>query len=319
MTRYAIGLGSNLGDRLGYLRAGVVGIGELGTVVAVSGLYETAPVGGPEQGPYLNAVALIETDVTATTLLSELQRFEQEQHRVRKERWGARTLDLDILASDGAEVDTDHLQIPHPSAPNREFVLRPLTDIWPEALVADGLPAKSALESVGDQDVDLLARQWVEDDRGSTGRFYVAMQVVWFVAIAVALALDGTLPEGSDGGIRIVGGIVAIVGAALAFVSSRRLGSALSALPEPLTAADAELVQTGPYGLARHPMYGGVTLFILGTSLILDSITGALLSLGLFPFFYLKSTYEERRLRMQYAGYRAYRQVVTRRFIPFVF
>lgn len=111
--------------------------------------------------------------------------------------------------------------------------------------------------------------------------------------------------------------LLAVVGGGLAFVASRRLGPALTAAPEPVP--DAELVETGPYAWARHPIYGGVILFSLGTALILDSLAGVGLALGLVPFFYLKSAYEERRLRMAYAGYIGYQRRVSRRLIPFVF
>jgi len=316
VTRYAIGLGSNLGDRIAHMRAAVDGLAAQGPVV-VSSLYETAPVGGPEQGPYLNAVVTLETELGAHALLDELHGIETNQKRERKERWGARTLDLDILTVGGLAISEADLQIPHPRAAEREFVLRPLVDVWPDAIVSEGMTAGDALEDCDEQGVDRLANDWVEDSVGWTGRFFVGVQMLWFVGIAVALAWDGTLPDGSVDVIRVVGAGLAALGAALAFISSRRLGPALTAVPEPTD--EGLLIDTGPYRMVRHPIYGGVTLFILGTSMILDSTTGALLSVGLFPFFYIKSEYEERLLRIRYPGYRAYREIVTRRFIPFVF
>lgn len=317
MTKYAIGLGSNLGDRLAFLRAGVAGIGDLGGLKGISGLYETAPVGGPDQGPYLNAVVLVDSSLDPHELLARLNTIEVEQNRERKERWGARTLDLDIVAAVGPVIDELDLQIPHPRAAEREFVLRPLTDVWPDASVADNMSAHVALGACDDQGVDRLARVWVGEKAGQQGRLFVAIQMIWFVAIAIALAWDGSLPDGSGEPVRIVGAVLAVYGAAQAFVSSRRLGPALTAVPEP--SKEGVLIETGPYRLVRHPMYGGVTLFILGTSMILDSTTGALLSLGLFPFFYFKSRYEERALRIRFPDYRAYRDLVSRRFIPFLF
>ena len=253
----------------------------------------------------------------ADELLAHLRQIEKQQDRERKVRWGARTLDLDIIASDGSWVDTPDLQIPHPRSSEREFVLRPLVEVWPEALVSDGLTAKAALARCDDQGVDFLTKDWIEPVPTWKGRVFVGIQMLWFVGIALALAWDGTLPEGSAYAFRIAGAGLAVFGVALAFISSRRLGPALTAVPEPTD--DGLLIDTGPYRMVRHPIYGGVTLFILGTSMILDSITGAVLSLALFPFFYFKSEYEERVLRMRYSGYRAYREVVTRRFIPYVF
>lgn len=315
MTRYAVGLGSNEGDRLAYLRLGARRIGEIGPVTA-SGLYESAPVGGPQQDPFLNAVVALETDLEPGELLDRLQRVENAAGRERKVRWGPRTLDLDILAWDGEPIGDAGLTIPHPRLTEREFALRPLTEIWPEAEVAPGLTAARGLGEVGDQEVDLLTRAWMTESLPWAGRILVTAQFVWFLGIAVLMAWDGSLPGGSPSATRITGAVLTVVGAILAFISSRRLGPALTALPEPRTAV--ALIESGPYALARHPIYGGVTLFILGAAMIVDSLAGSLLSLGLVPFFYVKSEYEERRLRMKYAGYRSYRQRVTRRLIPFV-
>ncbi len=316
MTRYAIGLGSNIGNRLTHLRFAVERLGEVGGVGGVSSLYESAPVGGPVQGPFLNAVVVVESDLEPLAFLDRLHEIETEAGRVRGTRWGPRTLDLDIVTSDGNSVSEETLEIPHPRAAEREFVLRPLLEVWPEARVAADTRASQALEEVGDQGVDRLVRDWGGDAQPWLGRLFVALQFVWFLGIALAMASDGTLPEGSVDVTRVVGGIVAVIGAALAFISSRRLGPALTALPEPRPGA--VLIETGPYALARHPIYGGVTLFILGAAMIVDSLTGVLLSHGLLPFFYLKSEYEERTLRIRYQGYRAYRERVTRRLIPFL-
>lgn len=317
MTRYAIGLGSNLGDRLEFLRAGVSGLRAIGEVESVSRLYETAPVGGPDQGPFLNAVVVLGSDLKPHDLLAELNRLETHEKRERSERWGARTLDLDIISAEGLAIADPDLKIPHVRAVEREFVLRPLVDVWPDAALSDGTTAQRALNDCEDQGVDLVANKWDGEETGWTGRVFVGIQMLWFIGIALALAWDGSLPDGSGDVFRIIGGLLAAIGASLAFISSRRLGPALTAVPEPTD--DGQLIQTGPYRLVRHPIYGGVILFILGTSMILDSVTGALLSVGLVPFFYFKSQYEERVLRIRYADYRAYREVVTRRFFPFVF
>ncbi len=316
MNRYAIGLGSNLGDRLSHLREAVQALRGLGEVGRVSSVYETEPVGGPEQGPFLNAVATLNTDLGPAELLTHLQGIEEASGRRRETKWGPRTLDLDIIAWTGPRVETKDLEIPHPLAAEREFVRRPLVEVWPDAPVGPELRA-DAIAVVADQEVDRLAYDWIDGLSAWPGKVFVGIQFVWFVAIAVAMASDGNLPEGEATLTRIVGGAMTVLGAGLSYVSLRRLGPGMTALPEPKE--EGALIETGPYALARHPIYGGVILWLFGTSLFLDSIVGTVLSLSLVPFFYIKSLYEERRLRIAYAGYGAYRLRVRRRMIPFVF
>jgi len=316
LTRYAVGLGSNLGDRLGNLRAALASLRSLGTVSAISAVYGTEPVGGPAQGPYLNAVVVLETDLAPPALLESLASIEASAGRSREERWGPRTLDLDILASDGGEVSTGTLEVPHPRVGEREFALRPLAEVWPQAPVGPGMTAADALARVGSQGVARLASSWEQEEPPALGKILVGVQLAWFLAIALAMAWDGSLPEGDVGPTRIAGLALTVIGGALAFVSSRRLGPGLSPTPEPRD--DVELVETGPYALARHPIYGGVGLFMLGTTMILDSLLGSVLAIGLLGFFYLKSEYEERRLLLRYPQYHAYRQRVPRRLIPFL-
>lgn len=130
-----IALGSNLGDRLGYLRTGVAGLGK---VVAASQVYETDPVGGPDdQGSYLNMVVEIETTLDPFALLRRCQRIEAEAMRQRIVRWGPRTLDVDIVLYDGVRIDSEGLTVPHPRLAERRFVLTPLAEIAPE-LCPDG-------------------------------------------------------------------------------------------------------------------------------------------------------------------------------------
>ena len=133
MTRAFLGLGSNLGDRRALLRAAVDALPD---VVAVSPLYETDPVGGPEQGAFLNLVVELETDLDARGLLAVCAEREAEAERVRLERWGPRTLDVDVLWVDGEEVDEPDLVVPHPRMGQRRFVLAPLQDLAPD-LVTD--------------------------------------------------------------------------------------------------------------------------------------------------------------------------------------
>ena len=130
--RVLLGLGSNLGDRRRILRDA---IDSLPGVVAVSGLYETDPVGGPPgQEPYLNLVVAIDSDLSSRRLLGLCHRIESAAGRVRGERWGPRTLDIDILWIDGETVDEPDLSIPHPRMFQRRFVLVPLNDVAPDLL-----------------------------------------------------------------------------------------------------------------------------------------------------------------------------------------
>jgi 2-amino-4-hydroxy-6-hydroxymethyldihydropteridine diphosphokinase len=136
MTRAFLGLGSNLGDRLAHLRAAVATLGP--SVTEVSPLYETEPVGGPlGQGAYLNLVVQLETDLAPRELLAVCHRLESAAERIREERWGPRTLDVDILWIDGVTIDTPDLQVPHPRMFERRFVLAPLGDLAPELLPDD--------------------------------------------------------------------------------------------------------------------------------------------------------------------------------------
>ncbi|HEY9557262.1 MAG TPA: 2-amino-4-hydroxy-6-hydroxymethyldihydropteridine diphosphokinase [Acidimicrobiales bacterium] len=130
MTRAFLGLGSNLGDRVAYLRGAVAALAD---VVATSPVYETDPVGGPGgQGAYLNLVVELHTPLDARGLLSECARLERAAERVREVRWGARTLDVDVLWVDGEERDEPDLQVPHPRMRERRFVLAPLHDLAPD-------------------------------------------------------------------------------------------------------------------------------------------------------------------------------------------
>ena len=316
MTRYAIGLGSNLGDRLENLIAASAGLRRRLGRLELSALYETEPIGGPDQDPFLNAAVLVHTDLEPIALLDVCQEIELMHGRERKIRWGPRTLDLDIIASDRPSLTSERLTIPHPRAAEREFVLRPVVDVWPEAQVGKGLTAAEAIDIVPDQGVDRLSNEWLPPVSRWKSRALLAIQFGLFLAVAVALAYDGTLPDAEVGITRVLGAAVAFVGVILAFVASRRLGPALAAPPTPRPGA--ELVTSGPYRLARHPIYGGITMFLMGTALVVDSFVGLAVSGLLLPFFLVKARYEENQLRMRYPGYLAYRQTVPRWFIPYV-
>ncbi len=139
MTRAYLALGSNLGDRLAYLQRAVDAMADVPgvRVVSVSHVYETAPVGGPPQDAYLNAVVAIDTDLDPPALLTLAQGVERDAHRVRAERWGPRTLDVDILVYADLRIDTPELVVPHPRIWERGFVLAPLRDVAPDLVAAD--------------------------------------------------------------------------------------------------------------------------------------------------------------------------------------
>ena len=140
--RAFIGLGSNLGDRRAYLRAAVSGLRAAGDVVGVSPLYETEPVGGPEdQGPYLNVVVELATAASPRELLERCRALEAAAGRVRTVRWGPRTLDADVLLVDGWEVDEADLTVPHPRLWERRFVVQPLADLAPDLVTSGQLRA----------------------------------------------------------------------------------------------------------------------------------------------------------------------------------
>ncbi|MCQ3813707.1 MAG: 2-amino-4-hydroxy-6-hydroxymethyldihydropteridine diphosphokinase [Acidimicrobiia bacterium] len=135
-----LGLGSNLGDRVGFLRDAVAGLADL---AGVSDVYETAAVGGPEQGNYLNLVVELHTALSARQLLGLCRELEGAAQRVRTVRWGARTLDVDVLWIDGENINETDLIVPHPRMFERSFVLVPLRDLAPE-LLPDGFDADTA-------------------------------------------------------------------------------------------------------------------------------------------------------------------------------
>lgn len=140
-VRAVLSIGSNLGDRLAHLRLAV----EILAPQAVSPVYETAPVGCPsspvEQGDYLNAVLLCDLDAAAAW--ERAQRAEQAARRERRERWGPRTLDVDLVVADGAVPDG--LQLPHPRAAERAFVLVPWFDVDPAAVLPGHGPVAGLL------------------------------------------------------------------------------------------------------------------------------------------------------------------------------
>jgi 2-amino-4-hydroxy-6-hydroxymethyldihydropteridine diphosphokinase len=129
--RAYVALGSNLGDRAGHLAAAREALAKLPDteVVAASAVEETAPLAGMTQPPYLNQMVLLETRLTPRELLEACQAIERARGRVRGERWGPRTLDVDIVRYGRRRVTEPDLIIPHPELPNRDFWLRELAEL----------------------------------------------------------------------------------------------------------------------------------------------------------------------------------------------
>ena len=128
-----LGLGSNLGDRQEHLRAGLQKICErIGELKKVSGLYETEPWGVEGQNSYFNLAAEVTTPLLPLQLLQTLQEIEQECGRERKEKWGSRTLDIDLLFFENYHFSLPELTVPHPRLTERNFVLYPLAEIAPD-------------------------------------------------------------------------------------------------------------------------------------------------------------------------------------------
>jgi 2-amino-4-hydroxy-6-hydroxymethyldihydropteridine diphosphokinase len=142
-----LGLGSNLSDRLASLQRAVdlLDADPLSRVDAVSSVYETDPVGGPEQGPYLNMAARLATRRSPTRLLALCQSVEQELGRTREVRWGPRTIDVDILLYDDRVIERPELQVPHPRLVERAFALIPLIEVAPGQRLPDGRSLPSVL------------------------------------------------------------------------------------------------------------------------------------------------------------------------------
>jgi 2-amino-4-hydroxy-6-hydroxymethyldihydropteridine diphosphokinase len=140
MRRAFLGLGSNLGDRRAALERAVALLAARGDLVAVSPLYETDPVGGPDgQDRYLNAVVELATPDSARELLERCRALEGDAGRVRTARFGPRTLDADVLMVGDERVDEPDLTVPHPRMLERRFVLAPLADLAPDLVPAGAL------------------------------------------------------------------------------------------------------------------------------------------------------------------------------------
>jgi 2-amino-4-hydroxy-6-hydroxymethyldihydropteridine diphosphokinase len=145
--RVWIGLGGNLDDPAARLLVAADRLAALGRV-RLSSLYETAPWGRTDQPWYVNAVAELETGLAPPALLAELQRIEAELGRVRDERWGPRTIDLDYLLDEAGPVERAGLTVPHVEVENRAFVLAPLAELWPNLVLPSGRPVADRLREL---------------------------------------------------------------------------------------------------------------------------------------------------------------------------
>jgi 2-amino-4-hydroxy-6-hydroxymethyldihydropteridine diphosphokinase len=158
-VRAVLSVGANLGDRLGTLQGCVQAIAKLPDtdVLAISPLYQTAPVGGPPQPGYLNAVLAVRTGLPPRGLLDAIHEIEARFGRVRAERFGPRTLDIDIVDYAGQVSDDPDLTLPHPRAHQRAFVLAPWHDVDPQAELPGHGPIAALLAGLDQSGVQRVA------------------------------------------------------------------------------------------------------------------------------------------------------------------
>jgi 2-amino-4-hydroxy-6-hydroxymethyldihydropteridine diphosphokinase len=142
--KVVIALGSNIGDSAALLESAVERLHKIITVTHLSTFIETEPIGGPEQPNYLNAVLIGESELQPLELLRKMLEIESELGRVREVRWGPRTLDLDLIVAGETVMKTPELELPHPRAHERGFVLEPWLEIDPTAYI----PSKGSVESL---------------------------------------------------------------------------------------------------------------------------------------------------------------------------
>lgn len=160
-----LGLGSNLGERLDNIKRSInlLLINPNIKLIACSNIYETAPVGGPEQGPFLNACISIYTAFPPVSLLREMQHVENAMKRIRAVKWGPRIIDLDLLIYEKTIVNTPFLQLPHPRITERDFVLVPLANIASDLSISGtGQTVGQVLKKrAGNPDVKLYcSKEW---------------------------------------------------------------------------------------------------------------------------------------------------------------
>jgi 2-amino-4-hydroxy-6-hydroxymethyldihydropteridine diphosphokinase len=157
--RAYIGLGSNLDDPQSQLRRAIEALRHIpeSRLTAISRIYRSKPMGPSDQPDYLNAVAMFDTCLEPLVLLDALQAIEQVQGRTRNgERWGPRTLDLDLLLYGAEMIEHPRLQVPHPGIYQRNFVLYPLFDLAPELTLPNGLALRDALAALDSDGLEPL-------------------------------------------------------------------------------------------------------------------------------------------------------------------
>jgi len=146
--KVVIALGSNIGDTNSHLHHAIEELGKVVTIAKVSSFYKTAPVGGPEQDDFLNAVLIAESDLDPLDILVAMQEIETLAGRTRDIHWGPRTLDLDLISYGDAIIAEPHLELPHPRAHERVFVLEPWLEIDPEGELAGKGKIKDLLAAI---------------------------------------------------------------------------------------------------------------------------------------------------------------------------
>lgn len=153
-----VGLGSNLADPLNQLVSAVAELTRLPvtTLVAQSPFYRSRPVGPQDQPDFINGAVCLETELDAHTLLDQLQAIEQQHQRRRDQRWGPRTLDLDLLLFGGQTLDDARLTVPHRELPHRDFVLQPLLDLEPSLVLPDGRSLAALRQHCADNHLERL-------------------------------------------------------------------------------------------------------------------------------------------------------------------
>ncbi len=153
MTNVFLGIGGNLGDRHRSMRAAVTEIRKALDDVRVSSLYESAPWGVSDQPAFLNAVVRARTSLEPLELLDAMQAIESDLGRVRKQHWGPRSIDIDILLYGSQIIDEPRLKVPHPYMAQRGFVLRPLADLAAGLTLPDGSLVGELLTTVSQDDL----------------------------------------------------------------------------------------------------------------------------------------------------------------------
>jgi 2-amino-4-hydroxy-6-hydroxymethyldihydropteridine diphosphokinase len=340
MTRAAVALGSNLGDRRASLCSAADALTRLGTVVSISSLYETAPIGGPEQENFFNAVIVIDTDLEPRELLDELHRIEAEAGRVREVRWGPRRLDLDLILYGTRRAEDGGMVVPHPRFSERRFVLDPLVEAWPEAQTPEGRKVADLLPGVADQEVVSVGAWWPKhesppgpqhqgSDSSRTGAedrqiastfatrggwWVIAQGLIGGVVIMSVLLFADTIQTGRW--LVWLGAFLFLAGLVQSTLGLLHLGVSLTPYPEPLDLGN--LVFGGVYRSVRHPVYGGLTLGMVGLALYQLSWAGLGAAVGGGIFFWVKAGFEENRLLAKYPEYLEYRARTRARIIPWI-